>query len=118
MHKFKDLKVWQKSVELATDIYKLTSTYPSEEKFGLVSQMRRCVVSIASNIAEGAGRNTKKDFSNFLSIAYGSCCELNTQLIISCNLNYITQNQLKEIESCIEEIQKMLFSLKNTLFQF
>jgi four helix bundle protein len=115
MHKFKDLKVWQKSVELATDIYKLTSTYPSEEKFGLISQMRRCVVSIASNIAEGAGRNTKKDFSNFLSIACGSCCELNTQLVISHNLNYITQDQLKEIDGYIEEIQKMLFSLKNTL---
>ena len=115
MHKFKDLKVWQKSVELATDIYKLTSTYPSEEKFGLIGQMRRCVVSIASNIAEGAGRNTKKDFSNFLSIAYGSCCELNTQLIISYNLSYITQDKLKEIDDYIEEIQKMLFSLKNTL---
>ncbi|PKQ66194.1 four helix bundle protein [Raineya orbicola] len=115
MHKFKDLKVWQKSVELATDIYRLTTTFPSEEKFGLISQMRRCVVSISSNIAEGAGRDTKKDFSNFLSIAYASCCELNTQLIISYNLNYIAQNQLKEIESCIEEIQKMLFSLKNTL---
>ena len=115
MHKFKELKVWQKSVELATDIYKVTNIYPSEEKFGLISQMRRCVVSIASNIAEGAGRKTRKDFSNFLSIAYGSCCELNTQLTISYNLDYITQDKLKEIEGCIEEIQKMIFSLKNTL---
>lgn len=115
MHKFKELKVWQKSVELATDIYQVTNTYPNEEKFGLISQMRRCIVSVASNIAEGAGRNTKKDFSNFLSIAYGSCCELNTQLIISYNLNYIIEDKLKELEACIEEIQKMIFSLKNTL---
>jgi len=115
MHKFKELKVWQKSVDLATEIYKMTSSYPNEEKFGLISQMRRCVVSIASNIAEGAGRNTKKDFSNFLSIAYGSCCELNTQLIISYNLNYIHQERFKEIEEDTEEIQKMIFSLKNTL---
>jgi len=115
MHKFKELKVWQKSVELATNVYKLTNTYPSEEKFGLISQMRRCVVAIASNIAEGAGRNTKKDFSNFLSMAYASCCELNTQLVISQNLNYITQHQLKEMEDWIDEIQKMIFNLKKSL---
>lgn len=71
MHQFKNLKIWQDSINLAVDIYKLTKLFPSEEKFGLVSQINRCVISISSNIAEGAGRNNPKEFRQFLGIALG-----------------------------------------------
>lgn len=86
MHKFKELQVWQNSVNLATEIYQLTNSYPGNEIYGLTSQLRRCSISISSNIAEGAGRYGKKEFQHFLNIAYGSLFELETQLIISKNL--------------------------------
>jgi len=76
----KRLRVWQLGMDMAVDVYKLTETFPSGEKFGLTSQMRRCVVSIPSNISEGAARNTQKEFSNFLHIAQGSLSELDNQL--------------------------------------
>ena len=79
MHNYKELKVWQKAVQLSTAVYSLCSELPAEEKYGLKSQMQRCSVSIASNIAEGAGRNSNKEFKYFLSIANGSCYELETQ---------------------------------------
>ncbi|MCS6796221.1 MAG: four helix bundle protein, partial [Raineya sp.] len=81
MHNYRELKVWQKAVDLVTKVYQITYQFPSEEKFGLVSQIRRCAISIPSNIAEGAGRNTTKDFANFLSIANGACSELSTQFL-------------------------------------
>jgi four helix bundle protein len=115
MNKYKELKVWQKSVELATDIYKATKDFPSDERFGLTSQINRSVVSIASNIAEGSGRGTKKDFNRFLSMAYGSAYELETQIIISNNLKYLTAERYKGISVSIEEIQKMLYSLQKSL---
>jgi four helix bundle protein len=115
MNKYKELKVWQKSVELATDIYKATKDFPSDERFGLISQINRSVVSIASNIAEGSGRGTKKDFSRFLSMAYGSAYELETQIIISNNLNYLTAERYRGISASIEEVQKMLYSLQRSL---
>jgi len=80
MHKYKELKVWQKSVTLAIKVHELTKTFPQDERFGITSQKRRAVVSISSNIAEGAGRANRKEFAQFLSIAYGSCYELDTQL--------------------------------------
>lgn len=86
MNRFKNLDIWKRAVELATKIYEVTSDFSVEEKYGLVSQMRRCVVSIGSNIDEGAGRNTNKDFRRFLSLSYGSSYELETQLIIDKNL--------------------------------
>jgi len=85
MHNFKDLRVWQKSIELTTDIYKLLASFPTDEKFGLISQLKRAAVSVPSNIAEGAGRNSNKEFNHFLSISLGSLFELKTQLIISKN---------------------------------
>ena len=115
MNKYKELKVWQKSVELATNVYQLTRNFPSDERFGLTSQINRSVVSIASNIAEGSGRGSKKDFSRFLSIAYGSSYELETQMIISNNLNFLTHENYKRITSSIEEVQKMLFGLQRSL---
>jgi four helix bundle protein len=115
MHRYKQLKVWQKSVDMAVDIYKLTLPYPTEEKYGLVSQMRRSGASIPSNIAEGAGRNTNGEFIHFLGIAEGSANELQTQAIISERLQFISKNELVKVESNVTEIKNMLFSLKRSL---
>jgi four helix bundle protein len=115
MDNFRSLQVWQKSIDLAVIIYKVTSKFPKDELYGITSQMRRCSVSISSNIAEGAGRNSKQDFRRFLNIAYSSACELETQLIISNKLKYVTGKQNKMIFNLIEEIQKMLYGLTKTL---
>ncbi|MEP1152167.1 MAG: four helix bundle protein [Balneola sp.] len=115
MRKYKDLKIWQRSVELATVIYEATSEFPQEEKYGLISQMRRCAVSIPSNIAEGAGRSSDKEYSRFLEIAYGSSYELETQLTISHNLNLIAVEKFTELSNEINEIQKMIYSLNKKL---
>lgn len=116
MHNVKELKIWQKAVDLATDIYQLTAHFPNEEKYGLTSQIRRAVVSISSNIAEGAGRNSDKEFVQFLSIANGSAYELQTQLIISRNLGLINAS-LEDILDRIDQIQKMNYSLQQKLIQ-
>jgi four helix bundle protein len=115
MHNFKELKFWQKSVELSVTIYKVTSKFPSEEKFELVSQLRRASVSIASNIAEGASRNSDKEFIHFLSISTGSTYEIETQLIIANKLNYLTESELNELLTQITEIQKMIFSFSKKI---
>lgn len=83
MHNYKELEVWKKAIELAELVYSISANFPEHEKFGLTSQIRRSSVSVASNIAEGAGRNSEKEFAQFLGYAYGSCCELETQLILS-----------------------------------
>lgn len=111
MHNFKELRVWQMSVELATDIYQLTNSYPNNEIYGLTSQIRRCSVSVSSNIAEGAGRFSKKEFRHFLNIAYGSAFELETQLIISKNLKYVDDDTFEPLNNKITDIQKMLYKL-------
>ena len=110
MRKYKDLKIWIRSVDLTTSIYKLTSGFPAEEKYGLVSQMRRCSISIPSNIAEGAGRSSDKEFKRFLDIAYGSLYELQTQLIVSTKLSLVDELTSNKIENEIIEIQKMLYT--------
>ena len=115
MHNFKDLKVWQKSVDLAVDIYSITSAYPSEEKFGLVSQMRRAAVSISSNIVEGCAKPSKKSFSNSLDISLGECFELETQTEISKRIGLITEDRSQEINAVVNEIQKMIIGLKSAL---
>jgi four helix bundle protein len=104
MHRFKELKVWQKSIDFAVDIYKMTTQFPSEEKFGITSQMRRSGVSVPSNIAEGAGRNTNGEFIHFLGVAEGSINELETQAIISQRLNFLSVEDLKKVESSSTEI--------------
>jgi four helix bundle protein len=91
-------------------VYILTSKFPGEEKFGLISQMRRAAVSVPSNIAEGGGRRTYKEFLCFLGVAHGSICELETQLYVSLELEFIKQNQLDELGTEITEIQKMLYA--------
>lgn len=111
MHNYKKLDVWKRGIVIATVVYKATQQFPSEEKFGIVSQMRRCAVSISSNIAEGAGRNSDNEFRHFLSIAFGSCSELETQLIISNKLGYLTKNEFDNISSDLAELQKMIFTL-------
>lgn len=115
MNRYKNLNIWKRAVALATKIYKGTSCFPKEEKFGLTSQVRRCVVSVSSNIAEGAGRNSEKEFKHFLSIAYGSSCELETQMIIAQNLKFLNESEGKEILDEINEIQKMIYSFSKTL---
>jgi four helix bundle protein len=104
----KDLVVWQKAMELVTQVYTLTSTFPKSEIYGLTSQMCRCAVSIPSNIAEGRRRGTKKDFRNFLFNAYGSAAELETQLEICLRLQLVTDKEFRGVESLVVEVLKML----------
>jgi four helix bundle protein len=115
MHNLKELKIWNKAIDLAVDVYKATSNFPSDERFGLTSQSRRAAVSIPSNIAEGAGRNSKKEFSHFLGIANGSSYELQTQLVISNRLDLVNDDVLNKLLSQIEELQKMNYSFQQTL---
>jgi len=115
MHNYKELSVWKKSVSLATDIYDSTKTFPEVEKYGITSQIRRSVVSISSNIAEGAGRFGVKEFRQFTTIAYGSSFELETQLIISKNLDYLSELQFNQLMDDLMTIQKMLYKLIKSL---
>lgn len=115
MHQYKELIVWQESRKLVSNIYQMTNTFPVNEQFGIVSQMRRCVYSIPSNIAEGAGSGSDKDFSRFLDIANGSDYELEPQLILCCDIGYISEESEKQIFEKLTEIQKMLFALKSKL---
>ena len=116
MHNYKELKVWQEAIELTQSIYRLSSGFPSEEKFGLTSQIRRAMVSVPSNISEGSGRNSPGEFKQFLGMANGSLCEVETQLIIAEKLKFIEENEkLEELFDKIDHIQKMIYKLKNTL---
>ncbi|MFM2225164.1 MAG: hypothetical protein RJA07_1366 [Bacteroidota bacterium] len=115
MHKFKDLKVWQEGVELTVLVHNTVNGFPKEELFSLTQQIKRSVISIPSNIAEGAGRNGKKEFVNFLGIANGSSFELQTQLIIANKLKFILDDDLAIMESKIDYIQKMIYNLQKTL---
>ena len=115
MNNYKDLKIWQKSVDLAVKVYEVTRLFPKEELYGLTYQLKKSAVSIPSNIAEGSGRNTKKDFNNFLGISYGSSCELNTQLIIASRINFLNKVNLNVLETEIDEIQRMNWALKKSL---
>ena len=115
MNQFKNLIVWQKSILLAKNIYQLVNKLPSKEKFGLISQITRCSVSIPSNIAEGAGRNSKKEYCYFLSVSQGSSFELETQLLICLELGYLMQEDIYDTIKLIHEVQKMLSSLQKKL---
>ena len=115
MNKFEDLHIWNKSMELVEKVYLLSNTLPNDERFGLISQIRRCSVSIPSNIAEGAGRNSKKEFIHFLSIANGSTAELKTQLLLISRLKYLLEVKIKPLISLCNEIQIMSRSLQKSL---
>lgn len=101
--------------QIAVDVYLLTSNFPSDEKFGLTNQMRRCSVSVASNIAEGSGRNSNGEFKQFLGIVRGSLYELETQLIISQEVGLITELNCNDLLLKIDELNKMIFSFKEKL---
>ena len=110
---FKDLIVWQKSYALVLEIYKLTQSFPKSEQYGLSSQMRRAAVSIPSNIAEGYGRKHKAEYNHFLSIAYGSLLELETQSLLARDLKYTEENE--KVEKLIKEVGRMLFRMLNPI---
>lgn len=116
-HRLQDLIIWKKSMELVKQVYSLTSDLPSEEKFGLTAQLRRCAVSIPSNIAEGAGRHNKNEFLQFLRITTGSCYELETQLILLAELNFKNEQQVSFVLQNLAEIQKMIYKFKENLMQ-
>ena len=110
---FRELKVWQKAYKLCLEVYRMTAIFPKDEKFGLTSQIRRAVVSIPSNIAEGYGRKTITDYIRFLYITYGSICELETQIMLSGDLDYIDNIIVKSMFNDINEVERMLKSLEN-----
>jgi four helix bundle protein len=107
------LEVWKRSIEFVTAIYKLTESFPKSEIYGLVQQLRRSAISIPSNIAEGAGRNSKNEFKQFLSIAQGSIAELETQLLIARNLCFVKEPESLLIE--LDELSKMIIGLAMAL---
>lgn len=115
MAHYKDLIVWQKSIDFVSEIYKITETFPATEIYGLSSQLRRAAGSVPSNIAEGNLRRSLPDYLLFLKIAGGSCAEIETQLIIAKNLNFMEYEQFQNISESIKEILKMLNGLINSL---
>lgn len=114
MKPHKKLNVWNKAIEFVTKIYRITESFPDNEKYVLVPQIRRSAISIPSNIAEGAGRASKKEFVQFLSIAQGSTSELETQLIISNNLGFIKKEDMRLIDE-LDEISRMIIGLIKSL---
>jgi four helix bundle protein len=108
---FKDLKIWQKGIGLAKTIYRITESFPAKETYGIVAQMRRSVVSVPSNIAEGFMRKHNKEYRQFLYIALGSLAELETQIIISEQLGFLNINESNNVQDTIDEINKMTAGL-------
>ncbi len=115
MHNFRKLTIWLNAIILAKEVYSITSTYPKEEKYGLVSQINRCSVSVPSNIAEGSSRSSNKEFSHFIKISMGSLFELETQLILSHEFGIISSETLRTLTSKIVSLQKMLSRFLQTL---
>lgn len=115
MHNFKELKVWKAGIEVSKLTFKITRHFPSEERYGLISQMTRAAISIPSNIAEGCGRKSNKELHQFLNISLGSAFELETQCIIANEFGYISEIQLNEITLLLSEIQRMIYGLQKGL---
>ncbi len=115
MHRFEELKIWQKAMDITEKCYIASKNFPTEEKYGLTSQLRRSAVSIPSNISEGAGRNTNGEFKQFLGIANGSSYELLTQLYLSKRLNLINEENVRPIINEVLEVTRMNFSLQKSL---
>ena len=111
-HNFKNLIIWQESMKLVSATYELTRSFPDFEKFGLVSQMNRCSVSIPSNIAEGTSTGTDKHFNKYLGISLGSAFEWETQLIVAYNQRYLSKERFLELENSIQQIQRMISGLQ------
>jgi four helix bundle protein len=114
-HGYRDLVVWQRAMEFVTMIYRTTDQFPKTEVFALTNQIRRAIVSVPSNIAEGRGRNSDKEFVHYISIAYGSLMETETQLQIACNLGYINQAEVERLLVDAAEIGRMLNGLSRSL---
>lgn len=115
INSYKDLIVWQKTLELSKEVYLLTGKFPKDEKFGLISQMRRAAVSVLSNIAEGSGRYFTNEWKQFCYIAYGSALELESQLILSVELGFATKQSSQKSFSLLEEVTRMLLSMLKNL---
>ncbi|RKE90873.1 four helix bundle protein [Ichthyenterobacterium magnum] len=113
LYSFEKLEVWEEAKKLAINVYKITREFPNEEKYGLKSQMRRCSISIPSNIAEGTARLTNKDKAHFMTVAYSSAIELLNQTIISKELNFISEKNYKNIRLEVESITNKINSLRN-----
>lgn len=111
IHSYRDLDVWKKSIALTKSVYVITENFPAKETYGLAAHIRKTAVSVPSNIAEGRGRRRTKEFLRFIDVAYGSLCELETQLIISGELNYISNNVLHDLLNTTSEIGRMLNGL-------
>jgi four helix bundle protein len=115
INSFRELKVWQLGMDVAEKVYRLTAEFPKSETYGLSSQMRRSAVSIPSNIAEGQGRDSTKEFLHFLAIAFGSICELETQLILAHRLNYLSDSNLQIVLKILTETSKTTRGLQKSL---
>lgn len=115
MHNLNELKIWNKAIDLCVDVYKATADFPADERYGLTSQLRRASVSVPSNIAEGAGRISDRDFVRFLSIANGSAYEVQTQLVISNRLGLVDDKTVSPLLDQVVELQKMNYTLQNKL---
>ena len=113
MHNYKELEVWQKGRSLVKKIYSITGLFPNKENYNLIKQMRRAAISIPSNIAEGSGRGSDKEFIRFLNMANGSAFELETQIYLACDLNYISHELLHKYLKEIQDVQKMIHQLIN-----
>jgi len=114
-HNFKKMKIWQLAMNLCKSIFKITSSFPKNELYGLTSQINRCVVSVLSNIAEGSSRISNKEFNRFLEISLGSLFELQTQIVLASYQKYIQNENLIQTESKIEELQKMISGFQKSL---
>lgn len=115
MHNFEKLKIWQKAIDIASDIYKISLLLPEDEKFNLIHQIKKCAVSIPSNIAEGSGRNSNKEFIHFLGVANGSTFELITQLMLAKRLNLISEDIIQPLINQLVEVSNMNFSFQKSL---
>lgn len=112
---YKELNVWQKAYQLCLGIYRITKDFPRDERYGLTSQIRRAAVSVPSNIAEGYGRKTKGEYIQSLYIAYGSNCELETQILLSGDLGYVAAENLEKLQMGIGDVERMLKALIKSL---
>jgi four helix bundle protein len=115
LRNYKELKVWEKSYQLCLEIYRMTREIPRSEMYGLISQMRRAALSIPSNIAEGYGRKTTLEYLRGLYIAYGSICELETQVLLSGDLGYLKEKSLSKLQEDLKEVERMLKALIKSL---
>lgn len=115
MHNYRELKIWQNAIDLSEKIYSITKFFPDDEKFGLISQLKRASVSVASNIAEGTSRNSDKEFNYFLSMSLGSLFEMETQLEIAYRISYVSNEVLLEINNEIKQLIKMIMNFRKSV---